>query len=207
MGWECVTTFGGQEWQWKPGYGESLGPPEGSLPPSTGCGTGEGPPPVNTEPNVTDPMPVPVASAGRKKALKNYLAYTKWKRKQLRALIQRYRGSFPEQIEAYKTSALGALPEAQKNMWSNMYSNLHQRGLSDSASFIGGAKGDLERWTSGEKSKIADTAQGMEASAQSAILSAIGQPDYSALYSNWVTADNQMASYTFREWCKKTRKC
>ena len=157
-------------------------------------------PEPSTPPQDGPPKP-PVAgkSEGRTKALKSYMDWVQWKRSELGNLIKKYRAEYPKQIEAYKASAYGALPKAQKDMWGSMYTNLDQRGLSDSTSFQAGARSDLENWMSGEKSKIADTAQGMEATAQGAIMAALGKPDYSALYQNWVAADDQQNAYNYRK--------
>ena len=125
---------------------------------------------------------IPTAQKG---ALRNYADWVKWKRKELENLISRYRVEYPKQIQAFKTSAEGALPEQSKDMWGKMYQNLNQRGLDNSSSFLAGAKQDHEGWLSGEKANIASTAQGMETAAQSSILAALGKPDYNSLYQGW----------------------
>lgn len=191
----------GTGWEWA-GYGEPTterppyAPTEETTDGYTDSGSAYSPP--------TPPEASP--SAGRKKALNKYLNHVQWKRRELGRLIAKYRTEFPKQIRAYSESAYGALPKAEKSMWGNMYANLDQRGLADSSSFRGGAKVDLENWLASEKSAIEDTKHGMEAGAQQSILQALGQPNYGALYQNWVVADDQMAAKEFRDFEKKTRK-
>ena len=134
-------------------------------------------------------------SQARENAKVSYVDWVKWKRKELNNLLSRYRTEFPKQIKAYKQSAYGAMPEAEKDMWGGMYSNLNQRGLSDSTSFVGGARKDLEAWKTSEKSRIEDTAQGMKTGAQQAILAALGRPDYAGLYKGWVNQDQSTMEY------------
>ena len=164
-----------------------------------GAGTGYSPGVSVVVPNA----PEAKKSAGRIEAKNTYLDWVKWKRQELQNLITKYKTEFPKQINAYEAKALGALPESKKNMWGEMYTNLNQRGLSDSSSFIGGARKDLESWESAQKADIISTKQGMEAQAQQAILSALGQPNYADLYKNWVVADDQQNAYDFRQWQKE----
>jgi hypothetical protein len=135
----------------------------------------------------------------------NYTDYVKWKRSELEKLIAAYREAYPKQIAAYKTSAISGLEQPKRDMWGGIYANLDKRGLSGSASFLGGGKSELEKWYSGEEQKIEDTAQGMETGAQSAILAAIGKPDYAGVYNAWTTADQQNMEYLTSLIGKKTK--
>lgn len=139
--------------------------------------------------------PPPGKSMSTANAETNYIDYVKWKRQELENLIARYRAAYPQQIKAYRDAATAGLDHAKKDMWGGIYKNLDQRGLSDSASFLGGGKSDLEQWYTGEKNKIADTAQGMETGAQSAILQAIGKPDYAGAYNAWTDIDQRNMEY------------
>ncbi len=156
----------------------------------------------NTPTSTKPTAPETGASPGRTEAKNTYLEWVDWKRRELSNLINKYKTEYPKQISAFETAALGALPEKEKDMWSEMYSSLDQRGLSDSGSFLGGAKSDLAQWKAGEESYIEDTKQGMEATAQQAILSALGQPDYGSIYGSWIDIDNQIAAYNQREYDK-----
>ena len=147
-----------------------------------------------------DNPPDPFRSQQHKQSLSNYMDWVKWKRQSMKNLITQYRENLPKQIGAYKDASYAALPEQGKELWGEMHTNLQQRGLDDSGSFLGGAQQEHNNWMTEQRSGIEDTAQAMKQQGQQALLGALGQPNYAQNYGNWANFDKQLNDYWFNQW-------